>query len=105
MLVRAVELSDAGEPEPVLAALLELELLQAAAVVAARQPTATARIALGLRPLTRRAALRTPIISNSPLGILELINDQILSAIFAAVLIHSLRVPENPFRRSVSPAT
>src|ERR1700677_4412082 len=77
MLVRAVELADAAEPEPVLAAVL-VELLQAAAVVTARQPTATARIAFGLRPLVRRATLRRPVISNSPFGIFELVNDQIL---------------------------
>jgi hypothetical protein len=66
MLVSAVELPLAVELEPLLAALVELELLQAAAV-AARKQAATARVALDLRPLfTRRATLRTFIISHSP---------------------------------------
>jgi hypothetical protein len=98
MLVSAVELPLAVELEPVLAALLELELLQPAAAIAARQPAATARIALGLRPLARRATLRTFTISHSPLGIFELVNGQILPAVIAAVLIHLFAGTRKPIQ-------
>jgi len=102
MLVSAVELPLAVELEPVLAALLELELLQPAAAIAARQPAATARIALGLRPLARRATLRTFTISHSPLGIFELVNGQILSAVIAAVLIHIFAGTRKPIQACFS---
>jgi hypothetical protein len=105
MLVSAAELALAVEPEPVLAALLELELLllQPAATIAAMQPAAATRIALGLRPLTRRASLRTSI-CHSPLGIFELVNDEVLSAIVAAVQFTYLRVTKTLFRRSWQPS-
>ncbi|HEY3883510.1 MAG TPA: hypothetical protein VGM12_33405 [Trebonia sp.] len=64
----------------VLPVLVELPELQAAIAVAARQLAATATIALDLRPRARRAALRTSIISHSPLNTKDSVNDQILPA-------------------------